>query len=353
MSKIRVLVVDDSAFMRKIIPQMLSEEDSLDVVGTAKDGNEAFKKVIEIKPDVVTLDVEMPGMDGLETLCCIMNERPTPIIMLSAYTPRGAETTLKALEYGAFDFVCKPSGTISIDIKKVKDELVEKIKAAYSANVKKLTVMTPRKASVEKENPVPAQKNSVLVIIAASTGGPRALADFIPKIPGNLPASFLIIQHMSAGFTKTLAERLNNQSLISIKEAENGDVLRPGYAYLAPGNHHMELETVNEEYKIILNTKPTRLGVRPSADVSMFSAVSVFRGKIISVVLTGMGRDGSEGSQKIKDAGGAVITQDRETSVIYGMPKAVAEKGIADEILPLGEMPEILIERIKTAAGKK
>ncbi|MFP4465880.1 MAG: chemotaxis response regulator protein-glutamate methylesterase [Candidatus Goldiibacteriota bacterium] len=352
MSKIRVLVVDDSAFMRKIIPQMFADVKEIEIIGTARDGNEAFKKVMELEPDVITLDVEMPKMDGLETLGYIMSERPTPVIMLSAYTPKGAEITLKALEYGAVDFVCKPSGTISIDIKKVKDELVEKIKAAYSTNIKNLAFMAPENIKEKDSSVSVPEKNSILVIIAASTGGPRALTELVPRIPRKLPASFLIIQHMSAGFTKTLAERLDNQSLINIKEAESGDELKAGCAYLAPGNNHMELEASGDSCKISLNTNPTRLGVRPCADISMFSAVSLFPGKIISVVLTGMGRDGAEGSQRIKDAGGVVITQDRETSIIYGMPKAVAERKIADKILPLESISGALVEEIMKTAEK-
>lgn len=333
--KIRVLVVDDSAFMRKAIPQILEEDLEIEVVGTAKDGREAVKKVAEILPDVVTLDVEMPEMDGLATLGYIMSESPRPVIMLSAHTPNGAQTTLQALEYGAVDFVCKPSGEISIDIKKVQAELVEKIKAARNIDMTKMTFMAPGRSEKRKTSEKKDKTPGILVIIAASTGGPRALTEVVPKLERGQPASFLIVQHMSEGFTKPLADRLNSQSEVSIREATDGELIKSGCAYLARGNYHMEVIASGDGYHISYNQRATRHGVRPCADITMESAAKNFNGKVVGVVLTGMGRDGAAGAVKIRENGGIVLVQDKESSVIYGMPKAVIESGAYDEIAAL------------------
>lgn len=353
MEKIKVLVVDDSAFMRKVIPQILEEDGAIEVVGTAKDGADAFKKTTELNPDVITMDVEMPGMDGLKTLGLIMSEKPTPVIMLSAYTPKGAETTLQALEYGAVDFVCKPSGEISLDIKKVQKELLEKIKAAKNIDTSKLTfILHDEKESVKKEKQQ-EKKVAVMVCIASSTGGPRALTEVVPKITKrSLAAAYLIVQHMSEGFTQTLASRLNSQSVIKVKEAEDGEEIKAGTAYLAPGNFHMEIGGENGRYIIMLNQKPSKNGVRPSADYTMASVAEKFTGKMIGVVLTGMGKDGAEGCEKLKRSGAFIIAQDKDTSVIYGMPRAVAERNLADKVLPLPEIAENVMNEIEKAGDK-
>jgi two-component system chemotaxis response regulator CheB len=347
MEKTRVLVVDDSAFMRKIIPDMLNEDPDIEVIGTARDGREAFKKTMELSPDVITLDVEMPELDGLHTLGYIMSEKPTPVIMLSAYTPKGADTTIKALQYGAIDFVCKPSGEISLDIKKIAAELKEKIKAAKNINTANMKFELPDDIVVKHNEKELDQKNEIMVVIATSTGGPRALTDVIPKIPRNLPASYLVIQHMSEGFTKTLADRLNSASMIHVKEAAQGEIIKAGTAYVAPGNYHMEIIKTGSDYRIDLNQKPTRLGVRPSADMTFFSAAKVFEGSLIGVVLTGMGKDGTAGVEKIKEKHARIIVQNKETSVIYGMPKTVIEKGYADTILPITGIADGIADEIK------
>jgi len=353
MEKIKVLVVDDSAFMRKVIPQILQEEGSIEVVGTAKDGTEAFKKTVELNPDVITMDVEMPGMDGLKTLGLIMSEKPTPVIMLSAYTPKGAEITLQALEYGAVDFVCKPSGEISLDIKKVQKELLEKIKAAKNIDVSKLTFIMPDGAGTVKKEMQQDAKIGTIVCIASSTGGPRALTEVIPKITKrSLPAAYLVVQHMSEGFTATLASRLNSQSVIKVKEAEDAEEIKAGNVYLAPGNFHMEILNEGERYFIVLNQKPPKNGVRPSADYTMASVAEKFKGKKIGVVLTGMGKDGAEGSEKLKKVKGIIIAQDKDSCVIYGMPRAVAERGLADRILPLSSIAEEIMSEIEKTGDK-
>lgn len=353
MEKIRVLVVDDSAFMRKVIPQIIQEDGEIEVVGTARDGTEAFKKTTELNPDVITMDVEMPGMDGLKTLGLIMSEKPTPVIMLSAYTPKGAEITLQALEYGAVDFVCKPSGEISLDIKKVQKELLEKIKAAKNIDVAKLAFIMPEGTDSIKKEKQQDGKIEVMVCIASSTGGPRALTDVIPKITKrSLPAAYLVVQHMSEGFTTTLASRLNSQSVIKVKEATDAEEILSGIVYLAPGDFHMEIVNDNGKYFIALNQKPAKNGVRPSADYTMASVAEKFNGKKIGVVLTGMGKDGTEGCEKLKKAGAVILAQDKETSVIYGMPKAVAEKGVVDRVLPLNEIAGEIMDQVEKAGDK-
>lgn len=347
MEKIKVLVVDDSAFMRKIIHQMLEESKEIEVIGTAKDGKEALKFTIQNSPDVITLDIEMPGMNGLQTLKYIMEEKPTPVIMLSAYTKKGAEETMQALEYGAFDFVCKPSGEISPDIKSVQNELVEKIKLAKSVDIKKLKFFETEKIKIADKEKKTNLKTEVIVIIAASTGGPKVLSEIIPKLPRNLNASFLIVQHMAAGFTTSLANRLDQQSLIDVKEAEQGDIIEPGKAYLAPGDFHMEISRENEKYKIELNQKPQRLGVRPCADITIFSVVKNFDGKVICVILTGMGKDGTAGAEKIKEKNGIILAQDKETSIIFGMPKTAIDKGVVDKVLPVDKIADEIVVQIK------
>ncbi len=348
MDMIKVLVVDDSSFMRKVISQMLEENKEIEVIGTAKDGNEALKKLRELKPDVITLDVEMPRLNGLQTLGYIMSEAPTPVIMVSAYTPKGAEITLQALEYGAVDFVCKPSGEISIDIKKIQGELLDKIKTAKMVDPSKLVFITPANIEKKKYEKKHEIEQDIMVVIAASTGGPKALSDIVPRIPRDIPASFLIVQHMSPGFTKTLADRLNDQSIITVKEAAQDDVIKTGMAYLAPGNYHMEIkENGNNMYSIDLNQKPFRSGVRPSADMTFFSVAENFKGRIIGVVLTGMGKDGAAGLEKVKEKNGIIIAQDKETSVIYGMPKAAVDKGIVDVVVSVDKVTEAIIDAIE------
>jgi two-component system chemotaxis response regulator CheB len=354
MEKIKVLVVDDSAFMRKVIPQILQEDGAIEVIGTAKDGSDAFKKTMELSPDVITMDVEMPGMDGLKTLGMIMNEKPTPIIMLSAYTPKGAEITMQALEYGAVDFVCKPSGEISLDIKKVQRDLIEKIKAAKNIDASKLLFMHPEGVEREQKEKQQDQKVSVIVCVASSTGGPRALTDVMPKITRrSLPAAYLIVQHMSEGFTATLASRLNSQSIVKIKEAEDGEEIKSGTAYLAPGNFHMEILGEGDTYYISLNQKPAKNGVRPSADYTMASVAERFKGGKIGVILTGMGKDGAEGAEKLKKAGGLVLAQDKESCVIYGMPRVAVERGVVDRVVELGSMAGEIMAGIERAGEAK
>ncbi|MBP7791581.1 MAG: chemotaxis response regulator protein-glutamate methylesterase [Candidatus Goldbacteria bacterium] len=354
MEPIKVLVVDDSSFMRKIIPQLLEEDSEIKVIDSARDGMEALKKIQRLRPDVVTLDIEMPGMNGLETLCKIMKDYPMPVIMLSAYTPEGAEITLKALEYGAIDFIRKPSGEISLDIKKVQKELIEKIKIAKTIDLSKLKCITKKEFTIDKSSGLNAEMVKTLVIIAASTGGPRALYEILPKLEKkNFPVSFLVIQHMSSGFTSTLASRLNSISMLNVKEAEDGEEILPETIYIAPGNFHMGIKNINDKIYVLLNQEPAMHGVRPAADMTMVSVAKNFNGSIISVILTGMGKDGTAGAEKIKEKGGRVIAQDKETSVIFGMPRIAIEKGVVDVVAPLQKISEIINVEIEKMLEKK
>ncbi len=349
--KIKVLVVDDSAFMRKIISDILNSNDRIEVIDTARNGSEAISKAIKLKPDIVTLDIEMPIMNGLDALPEIIKAVPTAkIIMFSSMTKRGADETIKALELGAVDFITKPSGTIvNIKVDDIKDEIINTIiqvnltkKINNSEEVKKLIYKPIEKTF---NNMIDGKKTKYIVAIGISTGGPRALQDVIPYIPEDIPATFLIVQHMPAGFTKSLAVRLNNLSKITVKEAEDGDILKIGTAYIAPGNYHMVINRTGlDDYVICLNSDAPVSGHRPSVNVMMDSISKIENKNLIAVMMTGMGSDGSEGMKKIKMVGGKTIAQDEESCVVYGMPKAVVNAGIVDSIVPLNRITSEILK---------
>lgn len=347
---IKVLVVDDSAFMRKTISSILNAAEDIEVVATAHDGLEAIQKVTDYHPDVVTLDIEMPKLDGLQTIGYIMSECPTPVVMLSAYTERGGEMTLRALEYGAVDFVCKPSGPISLDLAKVAEELVGKVRTAAQVDISRLKFLEYER--LEKAAPLPEtlKAGRQVVVIGSSTGGPRALYEVIPKLPADLPAAVLVVQHMSSGFTKSLAERLDRVSQLTVKEAEEGDEVLAGHVYLAPSNYHMIVVSESGKDIIRLHQGPARNSVRPAVDVTLEAAAKLYRGNCLAVILTGMGRDGTQGCQVVSQAGGKVLAEDRSTCVVYGMPKAVVEAGVADGVYPIHAM-STQIQRL-VQAGK-
>ena len=373
MSRIRVLVVDDSAFMRKIITDILASSPDIEVIGKARGGQEAIEKVTELRPDVVTMDIEMPGLDGLHALGYIMSECPTPVIMLSGAESRQADVTMTAFEYGAVDFILKPSGNISLDMVKIKEELVKKVKAASSVEVHKLGFIEDKSmkenghkkstpsTSIKQEEPrsdiidvVPLKQKKEssgikgryqkIIIIGASTGGPRALQQVIPLLPSNLRAPVLVVQHMPPGFTKSLAERLNAQSMIKVREAMEGDILQPGTVYIAPGDFHMTIkqQKINGETRevIVLARGEKVQGVRPSVDVLLNSVAPIFGQNSLGVILTGMGSDGTDGIRKLKLAGGRVMAEDESTCVVYGMPRSVIEQKLADYILPIDRIAE-------------
>ena len=344
--RIKVLVVDDSALMRRVIWGLLEEDPDIQVVGSAVDGQDAIEKVHQLKPDVVTLDVEMPKLDGLQTLGYLMSENPVPCVMLSAYTPRGAETTLKALDYGATDFVQKPSGAISLNLERVKDELLSKVKVAKGIDLKRL----PFKGAAEARptpvvaKPKPIKDSGSVVAIGTSTGGPRALAALLPALPAAFPAPVLVVQHMSAGFTASLAARLDKECGNRVKEAEQGEVLEAGTIYLAPGDWHMEVVREGAVVKVKLDQRPPVLGVRPCVDLLFQSVAEAYGPKAVGVVLTGMGRDGAKGLKMMKAKGAQSLAQDEASSVVYGMPRAAYASGAVDKVLPLGQMAAAIVE---------
>lgn len=334
---IRVLVVDDSAFMRFAITKHLNEATGILVVGSARDGVEALELIPKLNPDVITLDVEMPRLDGLGTLRRIMADFPRPVIMLSSLTVEGARETVQALTAGAVDFIPKPSNKANIET--VMVEVIAKIRKVVRARVYKIAGDSSEKnqvrASTASRNVRSLRSSDKIVVIGSSTGGPRALNTVIPQLPANLPAAILIVQHMPVGFTRSLAERLDSISQISVKEAEPGDRPEVGRALLAPGGFHMVLD---REGQISLNQNPTVHGVRPAIDVTMISVAQRFGASTIGVVLTGMGSDGTNGSSLIHSLGGLVIAEDESTAVVWGMPRSVYEAGATNEVVPLPDV---------------
>ncbi|MEO8579619.1 MAG: chemotaxis-specific protein-glutamate methyltransferase CheB [Gemmatimonadales bacterium] len=339
-----VLVVDDSAFMRKLIAEIVEASGEFRVIGTASDGIEALQKVRDLKPDIVTLDIEMPRLNGLQALEQIMAEMPRPVVMLSAAgSDLGNEMTLRALERGALEFVKKPSGPVSVDLSTVRERLMSALYAARAVNMGGLRRPTPSSSACAEPEPVKSpDAASAVVAIAASTGGPRALAEIIPNLPNHLGAAVVIVQHMPREFTRLLAERLDSISTLWVGEAIDGKILRENRVYLAPGGFHMTVLGEAGNATIRLDTSPTMWGVRPAADPLFFSVADTFGGSAIGVVLTGMGRDGAEGLRRIRAAGGTAIVQDRESSVIFGMPQAALAAAGADHVAPVNGIAPLI-----------
>ena len=420
---IRVLVADDSAFMRKVLCDLFNKQSDFEVVGTAINGKDTVEKVKKLKPDVLTLDVTMPVMDGLQALAVIMEQCPVPVVMFSSLTQRGTDATVRALSLGAVDFISKAGGSIS-KIDNLQDEIIEKCREAAQAHVSKSkftpikpltytakslttsTTSTPDESSktpapslssrsstasplpstpstISKSSPsvselwqrrrtelpqrsgfklgqkpvikhVPSTSAPIrpvvgskkLVAIGTSTGGPQALQSVITRLPGNLPCGVVIVQHMPAGFTKSLAERLDSISAISVKEAENDEIIKDGQVYIAPGNYHMRVAPAGSgARKIVLSQEPPVGNHRPAVNV-LFDSVAQFRNDLVSVIMTGMGCDGCEGMKKIKANGGYCIAQDENSCVVYGMPKAVVDAGLSDEIRPLSQIANAIVDAV-------
>jgi two-component system, chemotaxis family, protein-glutamate methylesterase/glutaminase len=402
MKPVRILIVDDSAFVRKALSTMLQSEPDFEIVGVANNGKEAVEKASELKPDIITMDVEMPIMNGLEALKIIMEQNPTPVLMISSITTEGAEATIEALSLGAIDFISKQS-TLTIQ-QTMRDDLVAKVKAiTQNTNLKSrlarpslLGSLSFRKSApaASKEDPAlerlslqdriarrrqsmqegnetasssatsapskplhevritgrkrPASGHAKIVVLGVSTGGPLALHQVVPRLPKDFPVGMLIVQHMPAHFTKSLADRLNTLSHVTVREAQDGDILEPGLVLIAPGGFHLKIG--KDQRSIHVTPEPAETLHRPSVDITVESVVEAFGGHAVGVIMTGMGRDGCAGLKKLNAKGGYVIAQDEESCVVYGMPKAVVDEGVADEVLPLEQLAESIAAAIGVQA---
>lgn len=337
---IKVLVVDDSLFMRRLISDMLSSEPGIEVIDTARNGSEAMLKIPKTKPDCITLDLMMPGWDGLTTLKNIMNQCPTPVVILSAHSQKDADITIECLEEGAVGFVLKPSGELSLDIETIKDQLIGEVMAASKVEVHRLKSLILKKAEVPQRKLMGLHK---IIVIGASTGGPQTLRGILSSIPGNFPLPILIAQHMpTIFFTEGLATHLNSICQLPVCVAEEGQIIQAGRVYLAPGGFHMTLEqNGNDTFSCLSDGGPDSLS--PSIDMTMKSAAQTWGENAVGIILTGMGNDGLEGMRAIKEAGGQTIVQD-ESSLIFGMPQVVIEAGLADRVLPASEMATAILD---------
>ena len=325
---------------------MLEEESTFEIVGTATNGEDAFKLVKTLKPDIITLDIEMPGMSGLEVLEKIMNEVPTPVIMISSLSTEGADETIKALELGAVDFIPKSLSYVSLDIIKIKDSLIEKVKniASRGKSVLRQPNLSRGKRSVLKINLNNVGRKIRVVTIGISTGGPKALLDVIPLLPKEFPRPVMIVQHMPPKFTASLADRLNKLSEVRVKEAEFGERLQKGTVYIAPGGQHMTLRRNRSNIEIVVSDKPSDTLYKPSVDVMLNSVVDIYGSKTLGVIMTGMGKDGLEGSRRIHEKNGKIISESEESCVVYGMPKAVADAGIVDRVEDSRNIAEVIVD---------
>lgn len=348
--KIKAVVIDDSAFMRKSISLMLESDSEIEVVATGRDGIEGFELVKSIKPDIVTLDIEMPRMDGLTALKKIMTECPTSVIMVSSLTTEGADSTLKALELGAVDFIPKELSYVSVNIVKIKEDLIRKVKEivrqrAVQMRLKRiqgLTGQSAKPAAVTSTRSIP-KASFRAIALGVSTGGPMSLQKVIPQISGKINCPVFIVQHMPPKFTKSLADRLNTMSELEVKEAEHNEIVRNGVVYLAPGGFHMTVKrSASGLPQIDISENPAETLHRPSVDVMMSSVVRHYGRNTLGIIMTGMGKDGYEAMRELKNAGGYTIAQDELSCVVYGMPKAVVDGGLADVISPLDKIAEVV-----------
>lgn len=402
---IRVLIADDSAFMRKVLADLFQKQPDFDVVGTAMNGKDAVSKVKQLQPDLVTMDVNMPVMDGINALAIIMESSPVPVVMLSSLTQKGTDATIRALSLGAVDFISKAGGSIS-RIDDIAEEILTKCRNAAKAHVHRTVAVTKPRPAVapaqtipimkrgelphrqgmklpqmtagavpaapaagigsRRHNPLLQSRTSVppsigrptpiatggsgsskkLVVIGTSTGGPQALQNVITRLPGNLPCGVVVVQHMPAGFTKALADRLNSISQVTVKEAEDEESIRAGHVYIAPGDFHLRVRDDGGIRKIKLSQEARVGNHRPAVNV-MYDSVASIGQNLVAVIMTGMGADGCEGMKKIKASGGYSIAQDESTCVVYGMPKAVVDAGLADEIRPVQDIAQAIVEAVK------
>jgi len=359
---IKVVVVDDSAFMRKALSTMLAKDPEIEVVATARDGEEGLEMIRRHQPDVVTMDIEMPRMDGLTALRHIMMEMPRPVLMVSSLTTEGAEATLKAMELGAVDFIPKQLSKVSLDIVKIEDDLRAKVKLiahrrkghlgrALLAARNRHVGAAPAERQTPTERPAraPAPTGTPtrdLVAIGVSTGGPPAVQKVLATLPQDFPAGILIAQHMPAAFTGPFAKRLDGVCRITVKEAEDGERLQHGVAYVAPGGKHLRIDQKVSRIDVRVVTEPSEALYKPSASVLFDSVATGVGRRALGVVLTGMGSDGLDGMRVLKAKGGRALAQSDSTCVVYGMPKAIVDAGLADEIVDIDEMGEAILQNL-------
>jgi two-component system, chemotaxis family, protein-glutamate methylesterase/glutaminase len=357
---IRALIVDDSALIRKLLSDILSKDPNIRVIGTAVNGKDGLEKIFKLRPDVILLDNVMPVLDGLKTLARIMKEYPSPVVIVSALGERAEEITFTAFEYGAVDVIQKPEGILSQSMPEMAEEICRKIRAAAKANLENLECMRDQESEKPKINDENGEKivksrprkelasvRNVLAI-GASTGGPRALEKLISLFPADIPAAVLVVQHMPPGFTASLCRRLNSKTALRVKEAHEGDMVEEGTVLVAPGDYHMEIvqKTVSGQKKEIvhLSCGPKELGSRPSVNALFRSIAPIYGSRVISLVLTGMNCDGADGAEEVKKMGGKVIAEAESSCVVYGMPKEIVKRRLADFVLPLDKMAEEIMK---------
>ena len=347
--KIRVLVVDDSAFMRKMLTKAIESDPRCKVIKTAKDGVEALRAVEKLRPDVVTLDIELPEIDGLTCLAYIMERFPTPVVMVTGFSEFLGEETIKALEYGAAGFVRKPKGSISRNMGEIEQELISQIKLASQVDVNKLTPVTVKRAKEKVQKPVATSTNRI-VAIAGSSGGPRALSRIIPKLPGDLPAAVLVVQHMPAEFIPSLAKRLDWESELNVKVAEDSEPVQQGRVLIAPSGFHCRIASSRdngEAIELVSSAREKNFHFT-MADEPMISLAPIYGSSAVGVVLTGMGNDGTEGLRAIRKYGGYTIAEHESTAVVYGMPKAAVQAGVVDKVVPLERIAEEIAKTVNS-----
>ncbi|MFZ5805920.1 MAG: protein-glutamate methylesterase/protein-glutamine glutaminase [Verrucomicrobiota bacterium] len=341
--KIKVLIVDDSAVVRKIISDALSKDPEIEVVGTAMDPYIARDKIVELDPDVITLDIEMPRMDGLTFLKILMQHKPIPVILISALSKENSEYAMKALQYGAVEVMAKPGGSFSVG--ELTEQLIDKVKAAAHSRVSRVTEAHVVASTAIVSSELPPHPRQI-ILMGASTGGTEALKDVLTQLPQNMPG-ICIVQHIPAYFSKAFAERLDSLCKIEVREAVDGDVVKPGLALIAPGDYHMLLRWTGAHYSVQIKQGPTVWHQRPAVDVLFSSAVECVQGHAtIAAIFTGMGKDGAEGMLKLKKLGATTFAQSEETCVVYGMPRAAKEIGAADHTVHLQDFPRALVEAV-------
>lgn len=347
--KIRVLVVDDSSIMRQLLVALLSSDPEIEVVGTAPDPYVGREKLIQLKPDIITLDLEMPRMDGLTFLRKIMKHMPTRTIVISSLSQKGSELAMQAFEAGAIDVIPKPVLDLVENLKSMREEIVGRVKSAARARFQPVVATVPRaeaRSSVEKTGHLLEKTTNQILAIGASTGGTEALKTVLTGLPADIPGT-VIVQHMPPMFTRTFADNLNRVCPFEVREAADGDQVRPGLVLIAPGNYHMELTRSGAKYHVKLNQNPPLHGVRPAVDPLFFTVAQHAGKNAVGVVLTGMGRDGAQGIAKLHECGAVTAAQDEETCVVFGMPKEAIATGCVDQVLPLHRVAQFLIEEFR------